>query len=101
MGRKAKPTQQHLAEGDPGHKGGRKLNQALASEPKAQNGFGKCSPRLRGDARKAWCDLTRQLELMDLDKRPDTYALERVCAALATIWEADDHITREGAVVRI
>lgn len=62
-------------------KGKRKLEQQLAAEPKASRGLPPCPDYLEGRAREAWTFWSHELELMDLDRRPDGPMLEGVCIA--------------------
>ena len=62
-------------------KGKHKLEQQLAAEPKASRGLPPCPEYLVGRARDAWTFWSHELELMDLDRRPDGPMLEGVCIA--------------------
>jgi phage terminase small subunit len=98
---KAKSAQQKINEGDRSKVGIHKLDAMLQSEPKAENDLPRCSPRLKGDAQLIYQFFVEQLEKAGLSKTPDAYALECACAALATVWEADRMLAREGAVIKI
>jgi P27 family predicted phage terminase small subunit len=80
-GQKPKPTKVQIAAGDPRKKGTHKLEQQLAAEPKASRGLPPCPEYLVGRARDAWTFWSHELELMDLDRRPDGPMLEGVCIA--------------------
>jgi P27 family predicted phage terminase small subunit len=62
-------------------KGKHKLEEQLAAEPKASRGLPPCPEYLVGRARDAWAFWSHELELMDLDRRPDGPMLEGVCIA--------------------
>ena len=81
LGRKPKPIKAQIAAGDPRKKGVHKLEQQLAAEPKASRGLPPCPEYLVGRARDAWTFWSHELELMDLDRRPDGPMLEGVCIA--------------------
>jgi hypothetical protein len=53
-GRKPKPLQQQIAEGDPRQRGKWKLRDRLQAEPKAARGLPPCPERLTGVARQRW-----------------------------------------------
>ena len=80
-GRKRKPVKTQIAAGDPRKKGVHKLEQQLAAEPKASRGLPPCPEYRGGRARDAWTFWSHELELMDLDRRPDGPMLEGVCIA--------------------
>ena len=80
-GQKPKPTKAQIAAGDPRKKGVHKLEQQLAAEPKASRGLPPCPEYRGGRARDAWTFWSHELELMDLDRRPDGPMLEGVCIA--------------------
>jgi phage terminase small subunit len=98
---RAKSAQQKINEGDRSKVGVHRLDAMLQSEPKTENGLPRCSPRLRGDAQWIYQFFVEQLEKSDLAKIPDAYALECACVSLATVWEADRKIQRQGAVIKI
>jgi P27 family predicted phage terminase small subunit len=99
MGRKPKPLSLQIAEGDPRKRGKRKLLEAQECQPKAAKGLPDCPKHLKGRARTAWAFLKEQLETMDLDRRPDTLALEGGCLAYQAAIEAEEQLAKEGCVV--
>jgi P27 family predicted phage terminase small subunit len=99
MGRKPKALTRQIAEGDPRKIGKRKLAEAQENQPKAAKGLPNCPRHLRGRARSAWNFLREQLESMDLDRRPDTLALEGGCLAYQAAIAAEETLAREGCVV--
>jgi|SRR5947209_7515997 len=88
-GRKPKPTQHQIAEGDPRKRGVNKLDQKLAAEPKAARGLPACPRHLRGRARAAWNFWKEELEGMKLDCRPDAMMLEGACVNYARAVQND------------
>src|ERR1700690_949550 len=80
-GRKPKAAGQKLVEGDTRKIGARRLAAQIAAEPKASRGLPPCPEYLVGRARDAWTFWSHELELMDLDRRPDGPMLEGVCIA--------------------
>lgn len=88
-GRKPKPTQRQIAEGDPRKRGVNKLDQKLAAEPKAARGLPACPRHLRGRARAAWNLWKEELEGMGQDFRPDAMMLEGACVNYARAVQAD------------
>jgi P27 family predicted phage terminase small subunit len=99
-GRKPKPWQTQINEGDPRKRGVRKLQERLAAEPKAEAGFPGCPDHLEGLAREAWDFLAEQIESMGIDKRPDALMLEGACVNYARAVQADQQVTREGITVQ-
>lgn len=100
MSRK-KTASEHLRNGDPQRRGVHKLDAALAREPRVESGLPESSPRLKGDAAAAYQFYALQLAQSRLDAKPDVYALERACVALAMCWRADKALAREGPVHRV
>src|SRR6266567_3976709 len=80
-GRKPKPLQVQIAEGDPRRKGVRKLLEASQSVVKAPSGLPPCPEYLRGAARHAWDFWKNALESMSIDRMPDALTLEVACQA--------------------
>jgi hypothetical protein len=72
-GRKPKPIDQQIAEGDPRRHGINKLKERLAAEPKATRGLPQCPRHLRGRSRAAWSFWSAELEAMNIDRRPDAH----------------------------
>lgn len=98
-GRKPKPTKRLIAEGDPGKRGPGKLREKLDSEPHAPNGLPACPRHLRGRARAAWNFWAKQLELMDLDAKPDAQMLEGACVGYERAVAADLILQKDGLIV--
>jgi P27 family predicted phage terminase small subunit len=98
-GRKPKPVEQQMAEGDPAKRGVHKLEQKLASKPKATSGLPRCPRHLKGRARYAWGFWSEELAVMKIDKRPDGPMLEGACQQYARAVQADLIVDREGLVV--
>jgi P27 family predicted phage terminase small subunit len=93
---KPKALALQVAEGDPRKIGKRKLQQRLAAEPKATHGLPSCPRHLRGRARAAWNLWREELQVMDLDSRPDAMMLEGACVNYARAVEADAAVLAEG-----
>lgn len=94
-----KPTARQLIEGDPRKLGKRKLQEKLASEPIAARGLPDPPEYLSGVAREIWRFLKGELELMQLDARPDAATLEGLCRAYSRAIEADLILDRQGIIV--
>jgi P27 family predicted phage terminase small subunit len=88
-GRRPKPTQLQISEGDPAKRGKRKLQRQLDSEPKAARGLPPCPKHLTGRARAAWKFWVEELRAMKLDSRPDAMMLEGACVHYARAVRAD------------
>jgi P27 family predicted phage terminase small subunit len=98
-GRKPKPTQQQINEGDPRKRGVNKLNEELAAQPRAEKGLPECPDYLGKRARAAWVMWKEELEKMRLDCRPDGPMLEGACVNYERAVEADLMIAKSGLVV--
>ncbi len=98
-GRKPKPTERHIANGDPSKRGKRKLEQKLAAEPKAAPGLPSCPKHLKGRARSAWNFWSEELKAMKLSKRPDGPMLEGACRAYERAVQADLILDEKGIIV--
>lgn len=98
-GRKPKPTALQIAEGDPRKKGKSKLSDAARNEIQAQRGLPDCPEHLQGMERKIWTFWVEQLELMDIDRRPDAVMLEGACVNYARAVAADDEVEDRGLIV--
>ena len=98
-GRKPKPVKTQIAAGDPKKKGVRKLEQQLEAEPKATRGLPPCPEYLKGRARDAWNFWSRELALMDLDRRPDALMLEGCCIAYDSAVDAYETIQKQGRLI--
>lgn len=99
-GRKPKPTERQIAEGDPRRKGRKKLEQQLAAEPKPTTGLPNCPRHLKGRARSAWNFWSEELRAMGLDKRPDGPMLEGACRAYERAVKADLIVDQEGMIIQ-
>lgn len=95
-GRKPKPAAQALADGDTRKIGANKLREKCAAEPQAGKGLPECPSHLKGRAREAWDSWVRDLEDMELDRRPDGQMLEGACVAYHRAVQADLMVGREG-----
>jgi P27 family predicted phage terminase small subunit len=95
-GRKPKPIQQHLNEGDPSHLGVKKLEQRLESLPRAARGLPDPPAHLPRLAREQWLIWREDLEIMEQDYRADAVTLEGACVSYARAVEADRVIERNG-----
>ena len=100
-GRKPKPVERQIAEGDPSKHGTGKLQQRLEAQVKASRGLPKCPRHLRGRARAAWNLWKEELELMNLDCRSDAMMLEGACVSYERAVEADAMISKEGITITI
>lgn len=99
-GSKPKPAVLKAAQGDTRKLGARKFAEKLAAEPKATRGLPECPRHLRGRARAAWAFWSEELEVMNLDRRPDAHMLEGACIAYDRAVEADMILADEGITVK-
>ena len=99
-GRKPKPIELQMAEGDPRKHGKHKLEQRLAAIPKTSSGLPDCPRHLKGRARYAWKVWAEELAIMNLDKRPDGPMLEGACRAYQRAVEADLIVDKEGIIIQ-
>lgn len=74
-GRKPKPIQQQIIEGDPKHRGVHKLDATKAALPKAQRGLPDAPPHVTGLACEQWAIWKRDLELMQMHYSADAVML--------------------------
>jgi P27 family predicted phage terminase small subunit len=98
-GRKPKPLQQRLAEGDAKRFGVHKLDEKLAALPKAVRGLPAAPRYLRGVAREQWDRWKSDLEFMEMDFVADATMLAAACVMYQRALEADETIKREGAQI--
>jgi len=98
-GRKPKPTELQLAEGDPRKLGVHRLEEKLKAEAKGSRGLPNCPSHLKGRARKAWKSWSEELERMNLDCRPDAQMLEGACVAYEAAVECYETIQKQGRLV--
>ena len=86
-GRKPKPTELQISEGDPRKHGVHRLEQKLKAEAKGARGLPRCPAHLGDLARKTWKLWSEELERMNLDCRSDGQMLEAACIAYETMVE--------------
>lgn len=98
-GRKPKPTSLQVAEGDPRKLGVHRLEEKLKAEAKGSRGLPKCPSHLKGLARKAWRFWSEELELMNIDCRPDAQMLEGACVAYEAAVESYETVQKQGRLV--
>jgi P27 family predicted phage terminase small subunit len=98
-GRKPKPTELQIAEGDPRKHGVHRLEKRLEGEAKGSRGLPRCPAHLQGLARKAWKMWSEELERMNLDCRPDGPMLEGACIAYETAIECYETIKKQGRMI--
>jgi len=89
-GRKPKPIQRQMVEGDPAKRGVNTLDRKIAALPKAQRGIPDPPRHLQGLAREQWGIWKRDLELMQMDYSADAVMLEGACINYARAIEADE-----------
>jgi P27 family predicted phage terminase small subunit len=99
QGRKPKPVEQQIAEGDPAKRGVHRLDAKIAAQPKAEKGLEDCPKRLKGRARELWTFWSEELEKMGLDCRPDAQMLQGACVMAARAEEADDIVSASGLII--
>lgn len=97
-GRKPKPVQQKIIEGDAARAGVHKLDAKLGALPKAQRGLPDPPAHVEGLAREQWFIWKRDLELMQMDYAVDAVVLEGACVNYARAIEADE-ILKDGCEV--
>jgi P27 family predicted phage terminase small subunit len=98
-GRKPRPIAAQIAAGDPRRKGKHKLEEQLASEPKASKGLPSCPKHLKGRAREAWNFWARELAAMNLDRAPDAHMLEGACCAYDSAVASYEMILAQGRLI--
>jgi P27 family predicted phage terminase small subunit len=91
-----KTPQQQLAEGDPGKYGKRKLEQMIRRQARPESGYPKCPAGMDALARKTWRGWVEQLEIMNLDKKPDAESLAAACIAYSQMMRANEAINKNG-----
>ena len=97
-GQRPKPVAVQIAEGDPRKLGTHKLEQKLASEPKATLGLER-PKHLKGLALETWNFWSEEIAIMNLDNKPDAQMLEGACIAYARAVAADQVVDLEGILV--
>ncbi len=92
-GRKPKPTDLKVLEGNPGK---RALNR---KEPKPEAVIPDCPNHLRGTARTEWKRITQELHKLKLISKVDRAALAICCTAWADYVRACNKLEKEGEVI--
>jgi P27 family predicted phage terminase small subunit len=98
-GHNRKPAARQIAEGDPAKRGVHRLETMLEAEPKAQRGLPKCPKHLKGRAREQWRFWVRELEIMNIDRRPDAAMLEGACVAYDAAVRAYETLEQQGPLI--
>jgi len=98
-GRKPKPIQQRINEGDRSKLGKHKLEHKLATQPKPSGTLPPCPEHLHGRAREAWAFWADELVHMQLDAKCDAQVLEGACIAYARAVDADLQVSEQGIVI--
>ncbi|NFE94353.1 phage terminase small subunit P27 family [Clostridium botulinum] len=93
-GRKPKPTAIKIIEGNPGK---RPLNKY---EPKPEKKAPRCPSWLENDAKKEWRRMAKQMEQLGTLTEIDMAAFAGYCQAYARWKEAEEFITKHGAIVK-
>lgn len=93
-GRRPKPTNIKLVEGNPGK---RKINR---NEPKPAKEIPSCPAHLSDVAKVAWGKLTVLLDGMGVLTVADSLALERLCDCYADILDCQEKIAKDGRVYK-
>lgn len=97
-GKKPKPINQRIAEGDLRHVGTGKLEQQRLAQIKAVRGLPDAPQHLNAVAREQWAIWKQDLELMEQDYHADAVMLEGACVNYARALEQDE-ILRHGCQV--
>ncbi len=93
MGRKPKPTELKILEGNPGK---RALNN---KEPKPEVVIPDCPQHLKGVARTEWNRLAKELHALKIITKIDRAALAVCCTAWADYVKACKKLEKEGEVI--
>ncbi|AOR22722.1 MULTISPECIES: phage terminase small subunit P27 family [Clostridium] len=93
-GRKPKPTAIKIIEGNPGK---RPLNK---NEPKPEKKAPRCPSWLEDDAKKEWRRMAKQMEHLGTLTEIDMAAFAGYCQAYARWKEAEEFVTKHGAIVK-
>lgn len=93
-GRKPKPTAMKQLEGNPGK---RKLN---SNEPQPERTAPECPDWLSDEAKAEWQRLADVMEAMGILTEIDMAAFAGYCQSYARWKEAEEFITRHGAIVK-
>jgi len=99
-GRKPKPIQRKIIEGDASMRGVHTLEAKLKALPNAQRGLPDPPRHISRVAREQWKVWKRDLELMGADYRADAVVLEGACVNYARAVAADATLRREGAQIK-
>ena len=98
-GRKPKPIEQQIREGDPRQRGMNRLQERLEAIPQAEKGLPDCPTDLGALARFAWDFWKAELVKMDLAFLPDRMMLEGAAVNYERAKLADAMIQKHGLVV--
>jgi P27 family predicted phage terminase small subunit len=98
-GRKPKPIQRQIVEGDPSKHGVHKLEEARDALPQVDKGLPNCPADLGPLARFAWNFWKAELEKMNLAFQPDRMMLAGACVHYQRAKLADSMIDKHGLVV--
>jgi P27 family predicted phage terminase small subunit len=100
-GQRPKPIALEIVEGDPRRLGKNKLLEKQAREPEAREGLPRCPAYLRRNARArtTWNLWVKELEKMDLDRRPDADMLEGAVIAYAEAVACYQLVEKQGRVI--
>src|SRR4051794_5316059 len=99
-GRKPKPIEQHIAEGDPSKFGKAKLEARLERKPRTCDSIPDCPKRLSKIGKEAWQFWTEELEGVNLAARCDAKFLEMACVEFSPYAKADAAIHKLGESLR-
>jgi len=99
-GRKPKPVQRALAEGDTRKVGANKLAARMEALPKGLRGLPDAPAHLGPLEREQWAIWKQDLELMGADYRADAAMLEGACVNYARAVASDATLRREGAQIK-
>jgi P27 family predicted phage terminase small subunit len=92
-GRKPTPIELRILRGNPGC---RRIPDDL---PRPKSDRPACPKRLKGEARAEWKRITAEFFALGVLAKVDRAALVVYCLAWARLWEAEDHLDREGSVI--
>lgn len=98
-GRKPKPIERQIAEGDPRKHGVHKLEEARDAVPQAERGLPPAPEDLGPIARAQYEFWREELTKMDLSYRPDGVMLEAAATHYSRAKQADALIERHGLIV--
>jgi len=93
-GRRPKPTQLKVLEGNPGK---RQLNDR---EPKPEKKAPRCPAWLEPEAKKEWRRLAKKMERLGILTEIDMAAFAGYCQAYARWKEAEEFVTQHGMIVK-